>query len=79
MMKYKTSVKNWEGLAQNDALWSILTDSSKKGEKWNPEDFFKSGQIEVDTSLKILRDNQIEILVVVLADYQEHLQNTFHG
>lgn len=60
-MKYKTSVKNWEGLAQNDALWSILTDSSKKGEKWNPEDFFKSGQIEVDTALKILKENQVEI------------------
>ena len=60
-MKYKTSVKNWEGLAQNDALWSILTDKSKKGEKWNPEDFFKSGQTEVDAAMDILLKNNVEV------------------
>lgn len=60
-MKYKTSVKNWEGLAQNDALWSILTDNSKKGEKWNPEDFFKSGEKEVEAALQILEDNGVVI------------------
>lgn len=60
-MKYKTSVKNWEGLAQNDALWSILTDKSKKGEKWNPEEFFKSGKMEVDAAIEILVNNGVEI------------------
>lgn len=60
-MKYKTSVKNWEGLAQNDAFWSILTDKSKKGEKWNPEDFFKSGEKEIDAAIDILLKNDIKI------------------
>lgn len=60
-MKYKTSVKNWEGLAKNDALWSILTDKSKKGEKWNPEEFFKSGKMEVDAAIQILLNNGVVI------------------
>lgn len=60
-MKYKTSVKNWEGLAQNDALWSILTDSSKKGEKWNPEEFFASGRKEIDATFSLLEKKGIVI------------------
>jgi len=50
-MGYKTSMKNWEGLAQNDALWSILTDKKKKGEKWNKQKFYTSGEQEVSDIL----------------------------
>lgn len=53
-MGYKTSMKNWEGLAQNDALWSILTDNKQKGEKWDKEQFYASGKNEVDGILGFL-------------------------
>lgn len=60
-MKYKTSVKNWEGLAQYDALWSILTDGNKKGEKWNVQEFFNSGSKEIDAAFSALKENGIEV------------------
>jgi SAM-dependent methyltransferase len=60
-MGYKSSVKNWEGLAKNDALWSILTDKSKKGDRWNTDDFFKSGKSEVEAVLALLKNEGIEV------------------
>lgn len=60
-MGYKSSIKNWEGLAQNDALWSILTDSKRKGEKWNKDQFFASGKSEVDGILNYIQKNGVEL------------------
>ena len=54
-MGYKSSIKNWEGLAQRDALWSILTDDTKKDGKWDTENFFKSGQKEVELVFDYLK------------------------
>lgn len=60
-MSYKSAIKNWEGLAQRDALWSILTDESKKGGKWNAAQFFASGEREVEDLLKQLKQDGIDV------------------
>lgn len=36
--------KNFESLAAEDPLWTVLSDSSKKGGKWDPEEFYQSGE-----------------------------------
>ncbi len=36
--------KNFESLAAEDPLWTVLSDKSKKGGKWDPEAFFRSGE-----------------------------------
>lgn len=36
--------KNFEDLAAEDPLWTVLSDKSKKGGKWDPEEFFQSGE-----------------------------------
>ena len=59
-MGYKTSMKNWEGLAQNDALWSILTDKKLRGEKWDKSQFFDSGKQEVENILAFLKEQQVQ-------------------
>ncbi len=59
-MGYKTSMKNWEGLAQNDALWSILTDKKLRGEKWDKSQFFNSGKQEVENILAYLKEQQVQ-------------------
>ena len=59
-MGYKTSMKNWEGLAQTDALWSILTDKKLRGEKWDKAQFFESGRLEVDNILDYLKEKNIQ-------------------
>src|SRR5690606_21243323 len=58
-MGYKTSMKNWEGLAQNDALWSILTDKNLRGEKWDKSQFYESGKQEVSNILDYLKEKNI--------------------
>lgn len=42
--------KNWEALAATDPLWAILT--LKKGDTWNVDDFFATGEMEI---LKVMR------------------------
>ena len=56
-MSYKSSNRNWEGLAQKDALWSILTDGKKKGDKWDKDVFFHSGETEVNTIMSHLKEH----------------------
>ncbi|MBK1875648.1 class I SAM-dependent methyltransferase [Pelagicoccus mobilis] len=36
--------KNFESLAAEDPLWTVLSDNSKKGGKWDPEEFYQSGE-----------------------------------
>jgi SAM-dependent methyltransferase len=40
--------RNWEAFGEIDPLWAILTDPSKKNNRWNPEEFFASGEVEID-------------------------------
>ncbi len=46
---YKINARTWEGLAQEDALWSILTDDEKAGGNWDIEAFFNAGAKEINT------------------------------
>jgi 2-polyprenyl-3-methyl-5-hydroxy-6-metoxy-1,4-benzoquinol methylase len=53
IFQYATAVnleetrKNWTALGEHDAMWVVLTDPAKKGNRWTPEDFFATGQREV--------------------------------
>lgn len=40
--------REWEDLAQLDPLWAILTDGTRQFGGWNAEEFFASGQREID-------------------------------
>ena len=37
----------WTEFGKRDPLWAVLTDPSRKGGKWEVEDFFRSGREEV--------------------------------
>jgi ubiquinone/menaquinone biosynthesis C-methylase UbiE len=39
--------RDWEDLARVDPLWAICTDSKKQYGKWDTEEFFKSGEIDI--------------------------------
>jgi 2-polyprenyl-3-methyl-5-hydroxy-6-metoxy-1,4-benzoquinol methylase len=53
--------QNWDKLGQEDAMWAILTDPNKKGRKWTAEEFFASGEQQIDSTLKSLADKGIRI------------------
>jgi SAM-dependent methyltransferase len=39
--------KNWNELGKDDPLWVVLTESSKKGGRWDPVEFFDLGVKEI--------------------------------
>ncbi|MGH9365264.1 MAG: methyltransferase domain-containing protein [Thermoanaerobaculia bacterium] len=39
--------KNWEEFARIDPLWAVLTDPSKKNNRWDPQEFFATGEDEI--------------------------------
>jgi SAM-dependent methyltransferase len=47
----------WETLGKEDPLWAIASEDDKKGNRWNLEDFLKSGEEIVGQYAKILTEN----------------------
>jgi len=40
--------RTWERLGRNDPFWAVLSDSKKRGNRWDPEEFFATGVRLVD-------------------------------
>ena len=47
--------RHWDLFARKDPFWAVLTTAGKETNRWNPEEFFASGQSEVDGALAIVR------------------------
>jgi len=58
-MSFQSIKKNWEGLAQKDAHWAICTHSDKKYGKWNHDEFFQTGEIEISALFRLLEKEGI--------------------
>jgi SAM-dependent methyltransferase len=39
--------RDWETLAETDPLWAVLTDPARKGGRWEPDEFFATGEAEL--------------------------------
>jgi ubiquinone/menaquinone biosynthesis C-methylase UbiE len=52
-MELEKLKQNWETFAQTDPMWAILTVPEKTGKRWSAEDFFLSGETEIN---RVLRD-----------------------
>ena len=50
----------WEGWARSDPMWAILSDPDRKGGRWEPEEFFRSGVEEIDSVLSDLQQRGID-------------------
>jgi len=44
----ETHKTDWEELAALDPMWAILSNSDKRGNKWNAQEFFDTGKEEID-------------------------------
>jgi SAM-dependent methyltransferase len=51
-MKIQDLQKDWDAFGRSDPLWAIITDPSKLGRRWEPEDFFAMGVQEIDALMK---------------------------
>jgi ubiquinone/menaquinone biosynthesis C-methylase UbiE len=52
--------RDWESLAQRDALGAILTDESKAGGKWDVTQFMATGDAEIETVLQHLQSRGLQ-------------------
>jgi SAM-dependent methyltransferase len=68
-MHLKNLQAAWEGYAQEDPMWAILTDPERKGNKWRPEEFFASGQADVDQMMAYLESLNIKIAADTALDF----------
>lgn len=48
------TMRDWDSLAERDALWAILTDASKVNGKWDIEEFMATGDAEIQTVMDYL-------------------------
>jgi SAM-dependent methyltransferase len=46
-MSLRRLARNWNAFAADDAMWSILTWADKRGNRWQPDEFFATGQSEI--------------------------------
>ncbi len=44
----------WGALGQDDPLWAVLSQSDKRGGRWQADEFLATGQIEIDSQLAAL-------------------------
>jgi len=48
-MDIKEMLKNWDSWGNEDPLWAIHSDPTKKGNLWDEGEFFESGKHEIDS------------------------------
>lgn len=47
-MNFDNLAKTWDCFGETDPMWSILTEEDKKGNKWDPDEFFHRGELEIE-------------------------------
>jgi SAM-dependent methyltransferase len=48
-MGIRSLQKLWDALGRTDPLWAVLTDPSKKGNRWRLDEFFQTGGREISS------------------------------
>ncbi len=48
--------RRWEELARNDPFWAIVSDPAKRGNRWEVEEFFRTGKEQVARILDRLQE-----------------------
>lgn len=43
----------WDALGERDPMWAVLTEHTRRGGKWDPEEFFATGRREIDEVLRL--------------------------
>ncbi|HEY0230027.1 MAG TPA: class I SAM-dependent methyltransferase, partial [Dokdonella sp.] len=44
----------WQTLGRDDPLWAVLSQADKRGGRWQHEEFFATGRLEIDAQLGAL-------------------------
>jgi len=55
--EFNKNINLWESLGKSDPLWGILTDKRMKNNKWDKDNFFNTGLVEINQLI-----NNLELL-----------------
>jgi len=60
-MSLSRTNKNWNQLGIDEPLWSILNDKNRKGKAWETNEFFQTGEKEINDVLAYLKELPITL------------------
>lgn len=60
-MNIKELQRNWNTFGKQDPLWAIITRADKKGNKWDIDEFFKTGDRKIDQLFDMLKEQNIQV------------------
>jgi SAM-dependent methyltransferase len=63
------SLGNWNSLAELDPLWTVLSEPDKKFGKWDPNEFFSTGEKEAGRVLKMCESNGLAVSFDKMLDF----------
>lgn len=55
-MGLKQLANTWDSFGQEDPLWAVLSNSDKRGNRWDVDEFFETGRVEIAEVLDHLRE-----------------------
>jgi SAM-dependent methyltransferase len=61
--------QEWQGNAEADALWVILTDPRYYGRKWDIDDFFATGEEEIGRVFRFMERTSLELPAGCFLDF----------
>ena len=53
--------ETWDALGAEDPLWAVLSDPAARGNRWNPDEFFATGRVEIDRLYEHLAGHGVEV------------------
>jgi SAM-dependent methyltransferase/glycosyltransferase involved in cell wall biosynthesis len=53
--------RNWDNFGRQDPMYWILTDPAKKGNRWDPEEFFRTGVSDINAALEQVRSAGLQL------------------
>ena len=59
----------WETLGREDPLWAVLSQSGKRGGRWNREEFLATGRAEVEAHMRLLADLKLPARHALALDF----------
>ena len=60
-MSFRRARESWEWLARREPVWAICTDHRKRHGQWELEEFFETGEREVDAVFRYLERKRIVV------------------
>ncbi len=61
--------RQWERLGESDPYWAVIAQPAKKGGKWNPDEFFRTGENEITRVFRKLKRLNVDVTLETALDF----------